>query len=169
MTAVHGGTEQIRLARDGRSERIDVKIPAAIESGAKLRVRGKGGPGQRGGQPGDLILTVEVGAHPWFERDGLDLLVETPVSLSEAALGTRVVVPLLKGTVEVTVPPGSSSGRKLRVRDQGIHGENGRQGDLYVVLRIDAPESLSERARELLEELGHELKNPRDSAPWADQ
>jgi len=168
MTALLGGEERVRIApNSGEAQTISVKIPAGVESGAKLRVQGKGSPGTSGGAAGDLILTIEVGKHPWFRREGLDVLLDVPISLTEAALGTSVTVPLPKGSATLKVPAGSSGGQKLRIKGKGAAGSGGT-GDFYAVIRIDAPDTLSDRARELLEALRPELKNPRNAPPWAD-
>ncbi len=184
LTAARGGSERIRLHGGGgggsggrggggaADQAIDVKIPPGIESGAKLRLKGKGTPapgmpGAAGGGPGDLLLTVRVGEHPYFRREGLDLIIEVPLTLAEAALGATVTVPLLAGTVEIKVPPGTASGRRLRVKGKGIADAKGRRGDFHAVVQIVPPEALNDRARRLLGELAPELKNPRDSAPWA--
>jgi curved DNA-binding protein len=170
MTAALGGHEQIRLTTsEGATQTIDVRIPPGVQTGEKLRVRGKGAPGMDGGEPGDLILEIEVGGHPWFRRDGLDLLLDVPISFTEAVKGTTVTVPLLQGTADIKVPPGASSGRKLRVPARGIANAKGMRGDFYAVLQVAAPRELSERGRKLVEELAPELPNPRASAPWADE
>ena len=169
VTAAQGGTEQLRLTVGGTTRVIDVKIPAGIGDGAKLRIRGEGHPGLGGAAAGDLIVTVSTGQHPWFRREGLDLLVDIPVSFSEAALGVTVAVPLLSGTAEVKIPAGASSGQKLRLRGQGIQASDGRSGDYFAVVQIVSPQPLTDRARALLEELSPELNNPRESAPWADK
>ncbi|MHC4107994.1 MAG: DnaJ C-terminal domain-containing protein [Planctomycetota bacterium] len=186
LTAARGGQERIRLTsgtsgggggRGGVEQAIHVKIPPGIESGAKLRLKGKGAPAPgtpapgmpdaAGGGPGDLILTVRVGEHPYFRREGLDLLIDVPLTLAEAALGATVTVPLLAGTVEIKVPRGTASGRRLRVKGKGIADAKGSRGDFYAVVQIVPPEALNDRARRLLGDLAPELKNPRDSAPWA--
>jgi DnaJ-class molecular chaperone len=172
MTAALGGKEELRrstpvagsVTGSGMGQTISVKIPAGIESGTQLRVKGAGAPGD---PPGDLILTVQVGEHPYFRRQGLDLYIDVPITIAEAALGTKVDVPLLEGSVEIAVPPGTGSGQKLRVRGKGVSDPRGRQGDYYAVVQIAAPRGLSGRGRELLGELQGELQNPRDSAPWA--
>ncbi|MHC5022975.1 MAG: DnaJ C-terminal domain-containing protein [Planctomycetota bacterium] len=166
MTAAQGGTEHVRVSAGGRVHDIDVKIPPGIEPGAKLRVKGKGGAGSGGGAAGDLIITVEVGAHPYFRREGLDLYLDVPITLAEAATGTSVDVPLLDGSAGLKIPPGSSSGQKLRLRDKGVAGTGSKRGDFYAVVQIVAPEHLSERGRELIDELANELENPRTSEPW---
>lgn len=168
MTAAQGGTGTITYRSSAGPERLEVKIPAGIESGAKLRLKGKGRPGAPGGPPGDLIVTVQVGAHPLFRRDGLDLVVDVPITIAEAALGTTVTVPLLTGSASLKIPPGASSGSKLRLKGRGVATPDGRTGDLYAVVQIEAPARLSARGRELLEQLAAELKNPRDGAPWSD-
>jgi DnaJ-class molecular chaperone len=175
MTAVLGGSEQLRIGStssgdSGESQTITVKIPPGIDSGAKLRVRGKGQPGHNGGPTGDIILTVQVGQHPYFRREGLDVLIDVPINIAEAVTGTSVQVPLLQGTVQIKVPPGVSSGRRLRVKGKGIVDHKGKAGDFYAVIQIAAPagDTLSEKGRRAVNELASELQNPRESAPWAD-
>lgn len=169
MTAAKGGSEQLRItSADGSPQTITVKIPAGIENGANLRIKGKGSSGHAGAAPGDLILTMKVGAHPYFRRDGLDLLIDVPISIAEAALGTKVVVPLLNGSVEIKIPPGSSSGQRLRVPEQGLSIASSERGDFYAVIQIVAPQSLSEKGNKQMESLAKELKNPRDELGWTD-
>jgi DnaJ-class molecular chaperone len=110
---------------------------------------------------------VQVGRHPYFRREGLDLLVDVPVTIAEATFGATVSVPLLKGSVEIKVPAGAASGQKLRVKGQGLTSAKGGAGDFHAVVQIVAEKDLSPRGRELLEELAAELKNPRKSAPWS--
>lgn len=169
--AAKGGVETIRLRRaDGSVQSIDVRIPAGIAAGAKLRVRGKGEPGRNGGPDGDLIVHIEVGEHPWFRREGLDLLLEVPISIVEAALGTVIEVPLLQGSVKLKVPAGTSSGAKLRAKGKGIVDAKGDAGDFYAVVRIVAPDPtrLDETERAQLAALGERLGHPRSDAAWAD-
>ncbi len=165
MTAALGGTEEVRVGDPPRT--ISVKVPPGIDEGAHLRVKGTGLPGEAGGPAGDVILDVQVGRHPWFHRDGLDVYVDVPITIAEATFGAKVTAPLVHGFVEIKVPPGAGSGQKLRVRGRGLADSTGRRGDFYAVLQIAAPKDLSERGRATLEELAGELKNPRDSAPWA--
>jgi len=166
-TAALGGTQQIRVARNGQTETIDVKIPAGIEPGAKLRVRGKG-EAPEGATPGDLILTIDVAPHPHFRREGLNILVDVPINIAEAARGVKVTVPLLSGSAELSIPAGASSGQKLRLKGRGITDAQGRTGDFLAVVKIVAPQQLTERGRTLIDELAEELQNPRQSAPWTD-
>lgn len=146
----------IRSGDNGSIERIEVQIPAGIVSGQKVRVRGKGNPGPAG--RGDLYIACRVQPHPWFRAEGLDVVLELPISLTEAALGTKVDIPTLDGPTLLTVPPGTSSGTRLRLRGKGGGDARGSRGDLLVAIRIIAPRDLSPRARELLESLARELK-----------
>ena len=167
--AAKGGSEQLRLrGPDGATETIDVRIPAGVADGARLRVRGRGEPGIHGGPRGDLILTVRVGAHPWFERDGLDLSVKVPITIAEAALGTSIEVPLLGGRATLKIPAGTSSGARLRLRGKGVVDAKGAAGDLHVVISIVAPKELAEEDRAALESIASRLPDPRAGAPWAD-
>lgn len=167
MTAAMGGTETVRIRHGATPQTISVRIPPGIDSGAQLRVRGKGVAGAEGGPAGDLRLTVEVGQHPWFRREGLDVYINVPVTIAEATFGTTVTLPLLKGSVEMKIPPGAASGQKLRVKGKGIDDGKGRRGDFFAVVQIVAPEGLSDRGRQLLRDLEPELKNPRESGPWS--
>lgn len=167
MTAVMGGSEQLRVHdADGNVEVVDVTIPAGVDDGAKLRLRGRGQPGSRGGAPGDLLLTVKVGRHPLFRRDGLDILIDLPITIAEAVSGTVVKVPLLSGSAQLKVPPGTSSGQKLRLRGQGVRTGSGKLGDYYAVVQIVAPEELSDSDRATIMDLAERLPNPRRGAHW---
>lgn len=166
MTAAEGGIEHLRLRTGDEFQTVEVKIPKGISSGAKLRLKGRGHQSPSGGPPGDLILTIEVGAHPFFRREGLDLTVEVPVSIAEAALGTTVEVPLLAGSLKLKVPPGTSSGQKLRVRGRGLTDVKGATGDYYAQIQIVAPANPDAETRELLEELGRRLPPVREQWPW---
>lgn len=168
MTAAQGGQENIRLNTGSGTQSLSVQIPPGIESEGKLRLKGKGQVSPSGGAEGDLIITVNVGRHPLFRREKLDLLVDVPITIAEATLGATVRVPLLSGSVDMKIPPGASSGRKLRIKGKGIEDDKGRVGDFYVVVQIVAPESLSEAGREHLNNLAGELKNPRSEGPWTD-
>jgi DnaJ-class molecular chaperone len=119
---------------------VEVKIPAGVEDGQQIRLRGQGQPSAHGGEPGDAIVTLKFASHPLFKVEGRDLRLELPITLYEAALGASVAVPTLEGRVEMTVPPNSSSGRTLRLRGKGLEGKTGQRGDLYVSLKIVLPE-----------------------------
>jgi DnaJ-class molecular chaperone len=140
-TVAHGGSARVILP-SGRT--LEVKIPAGIEDGQQIRLRGQGQPGAMGGEPGDAIVTVKVAPHPYFKLDGRDLRLELPVTVYEAALGGRIETPTLDGKVELTIPPHSNSGRVLRLRGKGLPASEGKiAGDLYVSLKIMLPEQAS--------------------------
>jgi curved DNA-binding protein len=149
--AASGGKRWLSLG-DGRS--VEVDIPRGVRDGTRIRIAGEGGPGIGGGPPGDLFLRVRLKPHSRFRVDGRDLYVDLPVSPWEAGLGAEVPVPTLEGTARVKVPPGSSSGRKLRLRGQGLPGSAGAPaGDLYAVVTIAVPKRLTKKERELFERL----------------
>lgn len=132
---------------------IDVKIPAGIQDGTRVRVGGKGGPGQQGGKAGDLYLLVHIDSHPTFQRQGSDLLVQLPVWPWEAALGADVLVPTLTDPVRAKIPPASRAGSKLRLKGKGLPTASGGHGDLFFTLQIVMPPSLTDEDRKLYEEL----------------
>lgn len=148
--AVTGSTVTLSTA-DG--QRITTRIPAGVRDGQKIRLRGKGSPGDAGAPAGDLILTVLVEKHLVFGRDGDNLAIDLPVTFAEAALGATVSVPTLDGTpVKVKVAPGTPSGRVLRVKGRGV-AHDGKTGDLLVRVQVVVPQRLTNAAREALERL----------------
>ena len=122
---------------------LDVKIPAGLADGQTLRLRGKGGEGIGGGPAGDALVTVGVAPHPFFRREGDDILVELPITLDEAVLGGKVEVPTIDGRVALTVPKGASSGQVLRIRGRGVKRGGGR-GDQLVTLKVVAPPAVDD-------------------------
>jgi curved DNA-binding protein len=151
--AAAGGRRKLNIG--GRDYEVD--IPAGVRDGQRIRLAGQGGSGSGGGPAGDLYLRVRLRTHPLFNVDGRDLTTDLPMAPWEAALGATVEVPTLKGTAKVKVPPGSSSGARLRLRGEGLAG-----GDLYARIRIDVPKKLSKKERELFEQLAEVSKfNPR--------
>ncbi|SKC41831.1 DnaJ C-terminal domain-containing protein [Krasilnikoviella flava] len=146
-TAVEGATVEFTV--DGR--KVKTKIPAGVNDGSKLRIRGKGRPGSGGGDAGDLVVTVHVAPHPVFTLDGANLRMSVPVTFAEVALGTTVEVPTLDGhTVRLKVPAGTPSGRVLRVKGRGVKTAKA-QGDLLVTVQVTVPQKLSKKAKEALE------------------
>jgi DnaJ-class molecular chaperone len=135
--AVHGGQARVTLP-NGRS--LDVRIPAGIEDGKSIRLKGQGQDGPRGAPAGDAIVTVKIARHPFLRVDGRDLRLDLPLTLYEAVLGAKVKVPTLSGAVELAVPPGSNGGRTLRLRGKGVAVQGQPPGDLLVTLRIVLPD-----------------------------
>jgi curved DNA-binding protein len=167
-SAILGGEAQIAVQRgDGRTETIRVKIPAGIEDGKKIRLRGQGEPGANGGQAGDILIRVAIAPHPQFRRFGKRLEVSVPITLAEAVAGGKIDVPTPHGTITLTVPPGSSSGRKLRVKGQGVKSGSGEPGDLFAELEIVIPKHLSDEDRQQLTEIAQRYnENPRTELRW---
>jgi DnaJ-class molecular chaperone len=167
-TAVSGGERQIALTHaDGKRETIQVKIPAGIEDGQKIRLRGQGQPSPLGGPAGDAFLTVRVAPHPHFRRTGNRLDVQVPITLVEALEGAKIDLPTPHGVIALTIPPGSSSGAKLRLKGQGVRPAKGSPGDLFAELQIVLPSGLSDSQRsELIQTLGREHPNPRRDLRW---
>ena len=166
-TAIQGGSVDLRLNLANKAEVVSVKIPKGVESGKKIRLRGQGMPGPGGAAAGDLLVTLEVLSHSHFKRHGDNLEVKVPVTLAEAALGAKIDVPTPSGVVTLKIPAGSSSGKRLRVKGQGVPRADGGSGDLYVELHIKLPEHLDEQSQELIRKLDsmHPLA-PRAGLAW---
>ncbi len=149
-TAAEGST--VSLSVEGRT--VNARIPAGVRDGQKIRLRGKGRPGDAGAEPGDLVITVTVEQHPVFTADGTNLKVTVPVAFDEAALGATIEVPTLDGTpVKVKVPAGTPSGRTLRVKGKGVVTPRST-GDLLVTVQVVVPQKLSPAAREAVQAFG---------------
>lgn len=165
--ALAGGSHEFRLPHATGGDKVSVKIPPGIESGAKMRVRGRGYASSTGGPDGDLILVIQVDEHPAIKRRGKNVELILPVTLREATLGATVDVPTIKGTLSLTVPPGSSGGRRLRLKGMGVDDGNGPPGDMIVELRICLPEKISEAAKVWIEQFDQEHPlDPRASLRW---
>ena len=146
------GEGQIR-----EKKKLRVKIPPGVDSGTHLVMAGEGNAGRFGGPPGDLYIILTVRPHKLFRREGYDLHLEVPISFVQAALGTRLTVPTLKGTKEIVIPPGTQPGEVIRLRNEGVpYPKGGRQGDLLVEVKVVIPRDLTERQTELLKELAKE-------------
>jgi molecular chaperone DnaJ len=140
---------------------FQVRIPAGVKDGARIKLAGRGEAPRMGGQPGDLYVVVRVQPHKVFGRKGNDLTIELPVTFAEAALGSNVQVPTLNGSVTLKVPSGTPSGKTFRVRGKGAPAKSGT-GDLLVTVRVDVPKKLSREQKDLLRQLQEaERKSPR--------
>jgi curved DNA-binding protein len=152
--AVHEADQQGRIV--ARQKTLKVKIPAGMREGQHLRLKGQGSPGIGGGEPGDLLIEVELAPHPLFSIEGRDVVVTVPVAPWEAALGATITVPTVGSKVKVKVPKGTSSGRKLRLKGKGLPGKH--PGDQLVILQIAVPEQHSAAAEKLYEQLAEAEK-----------
>jgi DnaJ-class molecular chaperone len=137
LTAVNGARQRVTLV-PARS--LDVTIPPGVRDGQVLRLQGQGAPGRYGGPPGDALIEVHVAPHPFFRREGDDIHLDLPVTLAEAALGAKVAVPTPSGSVTMTIPANSNSGRVLRLKGKGVPRPAGERGDQYVTLKVMLPE-----------------------------
>jgi molecular chaperone DnaJ len=136
-----------------RNKTLEVKIPAGIDAGMRIRSSGNGEPGMNGGPPGDLYVEIHIKPHPVFQREGDDLHCEMPISFARAALGGEIEVPTLSGKVSFTIPEGTQSGKTFRLRGKGIKGvRSGYAGDLFCHVVIETPVKLTERQKEMLRE-----------------
>ncbi len=148
--AVRGTALPLQINRGGKLETIDIKIPPGVKDGSKIRLKGKGD--SAGGEPGDLYIIASVRPHEYFRREGLNILLDTPISIYEALLGTKLEVPTLEGKVTVTIPPGTNSGAKLRIKGMGVKRKE-EVGDQFVVVKIIVPKDLNEDETDLIHEL----------------
>ncbi len=150
--AVKGGERSLTLEGDEGPKTLKVNIPAGVKEGAKLRLAGQGYASPNGGPKGDLYLRIRFAPHSLFHVDGTDLVYEARLAPWQAVLGAKIKVPTLEGTVELSVPAGTGSGKKMRLRGKGL-GPASSRGDLYVRIGIDAPKDLTPKQRELWEAL----------------
>ena len=162
--AHRGTTVNLEVGEGAAGRTLEVTIPPGVSDGQKLRLKGKGGKGRSGGEDGDIYLHLTLAPHPVFRADRHDLYFDLALAPWEAALGAELELPTLDGPVLLTVPPGTRSGRKLRLRGRGLASGGSGRGDLYAVAVIDVPGTLSEQERELFSQLAKVSDfNPRGS------
>ncbi len=155
---VCGGTGQV-----AKNETYQVKIPAGVAEGQRLRIAGRGEAGVGGGASGDLYLRVRMARHPDFRVEEHNLIYEAELAPWEAVLGANISVPTLNGRVNIKIPPGTQTGQKLRVRERGLPQRGGKNGDLIVVTKVEVPAQVSDAERKLWEQLAKESRfNPRE-------
>jgi DnaJ-class molecular chaperone len=164
--ALHGKEVDLKLSReDGSSQTLTVKIPPGVADGQTIRVRGKGASAD--GSMGDVLITCRVGVHPYFRREEADIYLDVPLTITEATLGAKIDVPTLEGRTTVTVPPGTASGAKLRLKGKGVRRGNATEaGDQLLVIRIVPPKELMPEQKELLERLRTSLRDDPRRALW---
>src|SRR5436189_5557986 len=153
--ALHGSTRQVSLRRAGskKTETKQGKIRRGVREGQRIRLAGQGEAGEGGGKSGDLFLRVRLARHPDFSVEGSDLVHEVKIAPWQATLGTELQVPTLEGNARLKLPPGTQGGQRFRLRGRGLPGVSGQRGDLYVVAQIALPKKLTEREREIWEQL----------------
>ncbi len=164
LVAAEGGIHDLQIIRNGKSERLSVKIPPGVDTSSVIRLAGQGQP-DFGGPPGDVLVTIQVAPHPFFRREGTNLLLDVPITVTEAALGAKVDVPTLSdGNVVVTVPAGTSSGSKLRLRGKGVVDQKTKKyGDQFIVVKIVVPQEINSQTRKLLQQLAKSVpQSPRE-------
>ncbi|HYA98049.1 MAG TPA: DnaJ C-terminal domain-containing protein, partial [Methylomirabilota bacterium] len=137
-----------------RTDTVEVRIPQGVPDGARLRVAGKGSAGLLGGPPGDLYITIHVEKHAFFRREGDNIEVQVPLTVTEAGLGAKIEVPTIDGRSLVRIPPGTNSGQRLRLREKGVpNARTGARGDQYVEVQVVVPRPADERVRTIMKEL----------------
>lgn len=164
QVAALGGSHSVQFQRNGKPDRLNVKVPAGVYTGSIIRLAGQGEPSSGNSTAGDLRLRVRVAPHPWFRREASNLIVEVPISPAEAVLGAKVEVPTLEdGNVTVTIPPGTSSGTKLRLKGKGVIDQKSKKkGDQYIIVKIAVPNQIDGSEKALYEQLKEsETENPR--------
>jgi DnaJ-class molecular chaperone len=149
LEAARGASKRLSFT-DGHS--LDVNVPPGTENGQVLRLRGQGQPGMGGGAAGDLLLEIKVAPHPFFQREGNNILIELPVTLNEAVIGGKIAVPTIEGSVSMSVPAGSNTGTRLRLRGRGIAPKGGTAGDQFVTLKVVLPKDSDPALDEFLRE-----------------
>lgn len=173
LESIHGSKTSLRLHQtdpatgEQSSQTLTVKIPPGVREGQKIRLRGKGAEGPGGA--GDLLLICHIQEHPFFQREGNDLSVTVPISITEATLGGSMEVPTLEGMTRIKIPPGTPSGRRLRLRGKGVApgGDPDKRGDQHVIIKIVPPTDLNDDARKALEAFAKTCNDdPRSDAPW---
>ena len=138
--------------RTMKEEHLKVRVPPGVQDGQIIRLRGKGAEGKKRGGPGDLLLGIQIQTHEWYQRDGTNLRLHVPLTIHEAMAGTQVKVPTLHGPIKVVIPPGTTGGQQMRIKERGLPRKGGKPGDLYLVLQPTPPDESAEAVK-LAEEL----------------
>ena len=158
--AAHGETTQIQVPVGKSRKSINVRIPAGVDDGQTIRLKGQGAPGMGGGPNGDLLLEIKLNPHPIFKREGLDLFCEQKISIAQAVLGGKLEVPRLDGsTVSMNIPAGTQGGQRFRLKGKGISKPNGTTGDLYVTVQIAVPRDVDAKSKELIEKFDKQTRS----------
>ncbi len=166
--SVKGTTAAISINTGKGNEHLNVTIPPGVNSGSKVRLKGKGHPGVNEGPPGDLFIITKINPHPYFGREGDDIYVDVPVTITEAALGAQVTIPTVDGPTRLTIPQGTQGGQKLRLKGKGApHLKGSGRGDMYAVIKIVIPKAMSDGGKRLLKDFaGENPYDPRAGLGW---
>lgn len=157
--AYQGGEQTLQLQIGSKTKHLKIKIPAGVQTGSQIRLKGQGGPGQ-GGTSGDIYVEFELEPHPFFTVNHKDIYLQLPITPWEAALGSSIVVPTLGGNVNVKLPPNSQAGQKIRLKERGLPGSPA--GDQYVILEVHMPKVQTEKEKALMQEMANMMAfNPR--------
>ena len=151
------------------NESIKIKVPAGVDNGSVIRLRGRGGPGAAGAPDGDLLVQVSVQPHKFFKRSNMDLILEIPLLFTEAALGASIKIPTLTKSVTLKIPPGTPSGKTFKIRGEGIAPQGRRSGDLYVKIFITPPVNLSRSAKKHLEKFKEQFESGDSPRKYLDE
>jgi curved DNA-binding protein len=158
--SVFGADKKLVLQHDQTMDEINVKIPAGISTGKKLRLSGKGSPGLQDGPPGDLYLNINVVSHPIFARDGNDIHIEKPITFTQAVMGTSIDVPTIDGTIKrIKIPAGAQGGTKIRMKGYGapaLKGSGSTKGDQYVKISVEVPRKVTDKQLQIIKKLAEE-------------
>jgi curved DNA-binding protein len=156
--SVYGAEKKLALQKEDSVDEVNIKVPPGINSGKKLRLAGKGGPGINGGPPGDLYLNIAVLPHPIYARDGNDVFVDKTITYSQAVLGTTIEVPVLEGTTKrIKIPAGTQNNTKIRMKGYGVPVlKEGSKGDQFVKILVDIPRKLTDKQTQLIKKLTEE-------------
>jgi len=158
---------QIQSPDKPTPETIEVKIPAGVTEGTKIRVRGKGQPGIAGGMPGDLYIITHIRPHRFFRREGNDIYIDLPITVVEAIKGAKITIPTIDGPALITVPPGTSSGQKLRLKGKGVpNPKTSKRGDQYAIVKIVVPKIKTDGFDECLGKIAKLTEDPRKNLGW---
>lgn len=153
LEACLGKTTKISLPDGGKGSKINVKIPAGVGPGSKIRLSGKGEPAPSGGKPGDLYIEIQVKPHPFFTRKDDDIYLEVPLTFLEALEGASIEVPTLESKIQMKIPPGTQGGQKFRLKGKGVkHRKGSGHGDQYVIARIQVPKEVEASSKKMIEE-----------------
>lgn len=148
------------LGKVKQFRKVDTEIPAGVDDGMRVVIRGEGRPGELGGPPGDLYIVISVSSHPFFKRSGADIILEYPLSFIDAILGTKIQIPTINGKETITIQPGTESGEIITLRNKGApYPNSSRKGDMHIGLRVKIPSKIEKKTKQIFLQLKQEMDN----------